>query len=167
MWRSGNILMVILFASLGCSSVSENSHLPEILGSEDNITGYIYYNADIDVMNRHQVIDGESIVGSASLSYYSTPGAHDGDGGTNFVFKVLKEDVLTAKDKWIPFSNKDLEAYYIEWGSPAAYNWQKCDTMRGQFRIIEYETQKSLTMELNFDPKDNSTTMVKFIASVR
>ena len=36
--------------------------------------------------------------------------------------KIVNEDVLNRTNDWIPFDEDDLEAYYIEWASPAGYD---------------------------------------------
>ena len=35
---------------------------------------------------------------------------------------IVNEDVLNRTNDWIPFDEDDLEAYYIEWASPAGYD---------------------------------------------
>jgi hypothetical protein len=168
MWRINTILLITVMAFASCASEAE----PEPESASENPiadqleekapSGYLYYQADVDPLNRHQMMDGDFITGSVALSYYSTPGAHDGDGGTDFVFKVLNEEILVASDQWMALSSGDIKAWHINWASPAGYNSQASDSMSGQFRIIEYTKFKSLTMELNFNPEDTQSVRVNF-----
>lgn len=154
-----SILLIVLI-TCSCSIDSKKENIITSTPEEKDPVGYLYYNSDINVLSRHQKIDGGFISGAVSLSYYSTPGAHDGDGGTDFVFKILNEEILSTQNQWIEFSTGDLEAYYIQWASPAGYDWQACDSMPGQFRILEYTELKSLVLELDFVNTESVT--VKF-----
>lgn len=119
---------------------------PSLLAKQDN--GYLYYQSDLNTMDRVQIVKGSSITVHYQLSHVETPpGAYDGDSGVEFYLKIKNENILIP-GKTYSLKDANLDVIIAEWASPAGYTKFKQDQLDGTLTILDYKKNQELRIHL-------------------